>query len=34
MHVKVERFFVQRMRTKWGNCSPGAASIRLNTSMD
>lgn len=28
--VKVERFFVQRMKTKWGSCSPGSKSIRLN----
>ena len=33
MGVKVERFFVQRMKTKWGSCSPGAASIRLNTDL-
>lgn len=24
--VKVERFFVQRMKTKWGSCSPGFRS--------
>ena len=22
MGVKVERFFVQRMKTKWGSCNP------------
>ena len=33
MGVKVERFFVQRMKTKWGSCSPGSASIRLNTDL-
>ena len=33
MHVKVERFFVQRMKTKWGSCTPAAASIRLNTDL-
>ena len=33
MGVKVERFFVQRMKTKWGSCSPGTASIRLNTDL-
>jgi predicted metal-dependent hydrolase len=33
MDVKVERFFVQRMKTKWGSCSPGSASIRLNTDL-
>ena len=33
MGVKVERFFVQRMKTKWGSCSRGSASIRLNTDL-
>lgn len=33
MGVKVERFFVQRMRTKWGSCNPGTPSIRLNTDL-
>jgi predicted metal-dependent hydrolase len=33
MGVKVERFFVQRMKTKWGSCSHGSASIRLNTDL-
>lgn len=23
----------QRMKTKWGSCSPGAGSIRLNTDL-
>ncbi len=31
--VKVERFFVQRMKTKWGSCNPGAGHIRLNTEL-
>jgi len=31
--VAVERFFVQRMKTKWGSCSPGSKSIRLNTEL-
>jgi predicted metal-dependent hydrolase len=31
--VKVERFFVQRMKTKWGSCSPSSHSIRLNTDL-
>jgi len=31
--VAVERFFVQRMKTKWGSCNPGARSIRLNTDL-
>ena len=33
MGVKVERFFVQRMKTKWGSCSPVTASIRLNSDL-
>jgi predicted metal-dependent hydrolase len=33
MGVKVERFFVQRMKTKWGSCSPASATIRLNTDL-
>lgn len=33
MHVKVERFFVQQMKTKWGSCGPDSASIRLNTDL-
>ena len=31
--VKVVRFFVQRMKTKWGSCSKGTRSIRLNTDL-
>ena len=31
--VNVERFFVQRMKTKWGSCSPSTRSIRLNTDL-
>jgi predicted metal-dependent hydrolase len=33
MGVKVERLFVQRMKTKWGSCNAQAASIRLNTEL-
>jgi len=33
MGVKVERYFVQRMKTKWGSCSPGTKRIRLNTEL-
>lgn len=33
MDVKVERFFVQRMKTKWGSCNPRARTIRLNTDL-
>lgn len=31
--VKVERLFVQRMKTKWGSCNHGTKSIRLNTEL-
>lgn len=31
--VHAERFFVQRMKTKWGGCTPGTRSIRLNTEL-
>ncbi len=33
MHVKTKRFFVRRMKTKWGSCNPSARSIRLNTEL-
>lgn len=33
MGVKMERFFVQRMKTKWGSCNPGAGTIRLNSEL-
>ena len=33
MGVKVERFFVQKMKTKWGSCNSEAKSIRLNTDL-
>jgi predicted metal-dependent hydrolase len=33
MGVKVNRFFVQRMKTKWGSCSRRSAAIRLNTDL-
>ncbi len=33
MGVKVERFFVQRMKTKWGSCNLGAGTIRLNSEL-
>lgn len=31
--VRVERFFVQRMKTRWGSCNPKPNSIRLNTDL-
>src|SRR5438105_11828824 len=33
MGVKVERFFVQRMKTKWGSCNHRAHTLRLNTEL-
>ena len=33
MGVKVERFFVRRMKTRWGSCNPRARTIRLNTDL-
>jgi hypothetical protein len=33
MGVKVEGFYVQRMKTKWGSCNPRAGTIRLNTEL-
>lgn len=33
MGVKVERIFVQKMKTQWGSCNPTARSIRLNTDL-
>ncbi|MHB1516442.1 MAG: M48 family metallopeptidase [Acidiferrobacteraceae bacterium] len=31
--VRVQRFFVQQMKTKWGSCNPRARTIRLNTEL-
>ena len=31
--VKVERVFVQKMKTRWGSCNPTLKSIRLNTEL-
>jgi len=33
MGVTVDRFYVQRMKTKWGSCNPDNRSIRLNTDL-
>jgi len=33
MGVEVRRFFVQKMKTKWGSCNPKSQSIRLNTEL-
>jgi predicted metal-dependent hydrolase len=31
--VEVSRFFVQRMKTKWGGCSPATRTLRLNSEL-
>jgi len=31
--VEVGRLFVQRMKTKWGSCSPNTGNVRLNTDL-
>lgn len=31
--VKVQKLFVQQMKTKWGSCNPASASVRLNTDL-
>jgi predicted metal-dependent hydrolase len=31
--VKVDRLFVQQMKTRWGSCNPGKRNIRLNTDL-
>jgi predicted metal-dependent hydrolase len=31
--VKVARYFLQRMKTKWGACNHRAGNIRLNTEL-
>jgi predicted metal-dependent hydrolase len=33
MGVKVEKLFVQQMKTKWGSCNPRSRAIRLNTEL-
>lgn len=31
--VRVSRYFLQRMKTKWGGCTPSSGTIRLNTEL-
>jgi hypothetical protein len=31
--VKVAGYYLQRMKTKWGSCNPGAGTIRLNSEL-
>jgi predicted metal-dependent hydrolase len=33
MGVRVDRLFVQKMKTKWGSCNSHAKTIRLNTEL-
>jgi predicted metal-dependent hydrolase len=33
MGVHVERFFIQRMKTKWGSCNTSFGNIRINTEL-
>lgn len=33
LDVKVSRYFLQRMKTKWGACNHRAGNIRLNTEL-
>jgi len=33
MRVTPNRFFVQKMKTKWGSCNPRSGGIRLNTDL-
>lgn len=33
MGVRVERFHVQRMKTRWGSCNPDLRAIRLNSEL-
>ncbi len=33
LSVKVERFFVRRMKTRWGSCNYRRHTIRLNTEL-
>ena len=33
LQVNVARYFLQRMKTKWGSCNHAAGHIRLNTEL-
>ena len=33
LDIKVDRIFVQRMKTKWGSCNHRARNLRLNTDL-
>lgn len=31
--VKINKFYIQRMKTKWGSCAPRTRSVRLNSDL-
>ncbi|WP_380100572.1 M48 family metallopeptidase [Deinococcus radiophilus] len=33
LQVRVQRYFLQRMKTRWGSCNPERGHIRLNTEL-
>ncbi len=33
MGVKVARFFIQQMKTRWGSCNPAAGNLRFNSEL-
>ena len=33
MGVSVDKFYIQRMKTKWGSCTPSKNSIRINLEL-
>ncbi len=33
LDVKVDSYFLQRMKTKWGSCNPRNCTIRINTEL-
>lgn len=33
MGVKVHQVFIQKMKTRWGSCNTGSASLRLNSEL-
>jgi predicted metal-dependent hydrolase len=33
LDVRVNRMFIQRMKTRWGSCNPASHAIRLNTDL-
>jgi predicted metal-dependent hydrolase len=33
MGVEINKFYIQKLKTKWGSCNPRARAIRLNTEL-